>query len=71
MKKRVRGAEKEAQIGKVTIRERWQNIQKRIMYVGKKPLRSSITLRRKSYLVRAEATQLCNRIRFSVWEEFV
>lgn len=64
---RVRGAEKAAQRGKVTIRERRQSIQKRRMYVREKNcLRSSITLRSNSYLVRAEATLLCNRIHFSV-----
>lgn len=62
----MRGAEKAAQRGKVTVRESRQSIQRRRMYARRKTLRSGITLRSKSYLVMAEATLLCNRIHFSV-----
>lgn len=59
----VRGAEKAAQRGKVTIRARRQSIQKTRIYVREKnSLRSSINLKSKSCL----ATLLCNRIHFSV-----
>ena len=53
----VRGAEKEAQRDKMTVKERRQSIQKRRTYK-----RENISLRSNSSLVRAGATLLCNRI---------